>query len=155
VNPANKYGPSPLSPDAKNEKLEDVKTLIKAGADLYSLDDEGRSPVAYGLDSLEILKAMVKDDREERDSGVESSTATVSEATPRVRAVNLALRYVNESGPDYGADVTDFLQKEKAHFQVMSLDGRNLISWAAQGGNARGMQALFKSVEDGTNVLAL
>ncbi|KAK3291565.1 ankyrin repeat-containing domain protein [Chaetomium fimeti] len=129
-----RWGQSPLSWAAEGNYLEAVTDLIKAEADLYA-ESHGNTPVSFALDNLEILRAFIQQPRDTmRDGG---------EKIPRVRVIELALRYSCNLDDDTFSDTPDlFILDQKEYLEAVDHDGRNLASWAAQGGSPKEMDML-------------
>jgi len=139
----------PLWHACRNEKPEAVQALIRAGADLYWADPRGRDGLGQSQHNLDIVKAFVEEPRENIEDG--------GEPTPRVRAAELALRYSCDiEGEDdklvreCAFEVSAFIMSKKAYFEAVDGDGRNFLSWAAEGGNCVEMEKLCK---DSLNVV--
>jgi ankyrin repeat protein len=136
-------GQSPLSWAAERKHLEVVKTLIAAGADLYT-QSRGQTPVYFALRNLEILRAFLHHPRRNPDAG--------SKKIPRVRAAELALRYSCDVNHDTSSNtfspdlrkVSRFILGQKECLEAVDEDGRNFISWAAQGGRHEELEMLLR-----------
>lgn len=143
INVVDEYqGQTPLSWAAKGQHVEAVKALIAAGADLYA-ESRGRTPVYFAVRTLDILRAFLHNPRE--------SPNAEGEKIPRVRAAELALRYF--CGVDYDtsetspADVREvrLILDNKEYLEAVDENGRNLVSWAAQGGRRDELEIILRA----------
>ena len=136
-------GKSPLSWAAEYNHLETVRALIKAGANLYT-ESRGRTPVYYALSNLDILQVFLHGPREHPNAR--------GEKRPRVRAAELALRYSCDVGDDTSSDISSaslpevwrFILRENKCLEAVDEEGRNLVSWAAQGGRREELEMLLR-----------
>lgn len=125
------YGRSPLSWAAECENIDVPKLLIQAGADLYSTDHSGQSPVDFAArNSPDLLKACIE------EPGPNDST---TEPLPRARAIELGLRYACKSEDHV---IRHFILESDTYLNSQDKDHRNIVSLAAEHGNKAEMEKL-------------
>ncbi|KAK4196138.1 ankyrin repeat-containing domain protein [Triangularia verruculosa] len=136
IDAGNSRGLTPLSWAVIHERPEAVRALIRAGANIYRRDFGGtRTAIARAAGNLDLIKAFIEEKRE--------NTPPEIKETPRVRVVQLALRYACEN--NFSPDRSIFPLDNKDHEKyLLAVDGhgRNLVSWVAQYGRSEEMQLL-------------
>lgn len=139
IDAPNSYGGSPLFWAANHDRPEAVRALIRAGADIYMVDVNGRPAISFCIHNLNMIKAFVDEEREQPAPG--------NKETPRVRAIELALRYACDEeeysgsrSPIFPLDSTD----DEVYLKAVDGNGRNLVSWVAQYGHSLEMEKLCK-----------
>ncbi|KAK4175285.1 ankyrin repeat-containing domain protein [Triangularia setosa] len=149
-----KYGQSPLCWATEAGHLEVVKTLIRAGADLYLGDSNKREPVTFALDNKDIVQALIEEERdlgepqasEPQASNPQASNPRAGEPTvketPRVRMAELALWY-DYAGNGGESEISTFILNNKAYLKAVDKEGRNFVSFAAEGGDLAEMERLL------------
>ncbi|KAL2140698.1 hypothetical protein VTI28DRAFT_3483 [Corynascus sepedonium] len=145
-------GLSPLSCAARYDRVDAVKALIRAGADLYCESHGRKTPVFFARGNRDIVQAFIEEPRE-------STMGVEEEILPRVRAAELALRYACEdlygsdetdsgsedkssSNDENGSEILGFILDQTKYLEAVDHNNRNLVSWAAQGGNSTEMAKL-------------
>lgn len=99
------------------KSLEIVKMLVKAKADIKTMDRESKSPIAHAVEAgIDYLKPIL----------------VGPEDRPRADAVEIALRY--SCRKDY-AEITSFILTWKDCLHSKDETGRSILSLAAQQGN--------------------
>ncbi|KAI1382956.1 ankyrin repeat-containing domain protein [Hypoxylon trugodes] len=139
------WGKSALALAAENGHLLTVKALIEGGADPYSKDLEGKTPVAYAVGSLDpgVLDSIIQ-----HHYDTASTTSTTSELQEqgkriRTRAVEEAFRYCLLSG--YSCDI---ILAHENYLTARDLNGRSLVSWVAEKGNIEEFRILSSQQMD-------
>ena len=125
------YGRSPLSWAAECKNLDLTKLLIRAGANLYSTDCGGHSPIDFAArGGSDLLEAFIE------EPGPNDST---TEPLTRARVVELGLRYACES-----TDQVILYHILSSDNYLNSQDGshRNVVSLAAEHGSKTEMEKL-------------
>ncbi|KAK0670634.1 ankyrin repeat-containing domain protein [Cercophora samala] len=139
VNVVDDRGESPLFRAVQHNRPEVVAALIKAGADIYLVNRRKRAAITYGLNNPAIIQAFI--DEEKDGSGPEDKE------TPRVRVIEMAMRYAcednNMRGPDPHPPIFPLDNEEdEKYLTAVDVTGRNLVSWAAQCGDDWEMRSL-------------
>ncbi|KAM6505792.1 hypothetical protein FSOLCH5_013967 [Fusarium solani] len=127
-------GRSALAWVTRDGNINAAKLLIQAGANLYSSDHHGRTPVLHAaMSSIEMLKVCIE---EPTGPGIADT-----EPIPRARAIEMGLRYACEVDSQ---DILDFILRSGKYLNAQDGHQRNVLSLASEHGNKTEMEKLCK-----------
>ncbi|KAH6617512.1 ankyrin repeat-containing domain protein [Chaetomium tenue] len=161
-------GMTPLLLATLMKRLEAVKALIKAGAGLYAESQNGFTPVYHAPHDLKILRVIIDEPRESMVDASETiprvrvaelalrhSCNDKDNTPPETPPSDASSDASSDSSSDTSSDTSSDISSDTPHAEVLSFilghgeylkavdhDGRNMVSWAAQGGNRKEMEML-------------
>lgn len=123
-------GRSALAWVTRDGNIDAAKLLIRAGANLYSSDYNGQTPVLHAaMSSAEMLKACIE---EPRASGIPDT-----EPLPRARAIESGLRYACEAD---NKDILDFILGSGKYLNAQDEHQRHAFFLVSEHGNKTAME---------------
>ncbi|KAH7253172.1 ankyrin repeat-containing domain protein, partial [Fusarium solani] len=118
----------------REDVVQYLCTRDDAGANLYSSDHHGRTPVLHAaMSSIEMLKVCIE---EPTGPGIADT-----EPIPRARAIEMGLRYACEVDSQ---DILDFILRSGKYLNAQDGHQRNVLSLASEHGNKTEMEKLCK-----------
>lgn len=123
-------GRTALTVAVSSGSLEAVEILIKAGANIYEMDAEAKSPIAHAVErDVDFLKLVLRD----------------AQGRLQARAIETALRY---SCRKKHTDTIAFIMSSKDYLDSKDDAGRSLLSLAAERGNKEEIEKLCEKQLD-------